>query len=109
MITERLELSSTLEPKNRLDWEIGGKEEQTFQSDRIDAEGVGESDVPKLSRREREVVHRIRQAKSNKQIAFELCLTVGTVKEYVYHIFRKVGVANRTELALWGSKYQSEP
>ncbi len=57
---------------------------------------------PQLSCRERQIVKLIRQAKSNKEIAFELCLTVGTVKEYLFHIFRKLGVKNRTELALWG-------
>jgi DNA-binding NarL/FixJ family response regulator len=56
--------------------------------------------APKLSFRERQIVELIQQAKTNKQIAYELCLTVGTVKEYVYHIFRKLGVTNRTELAL---------
>lgn len=54
-----------------------------------------------LSFRERQIVRLVQQAKSNKQIAYELCLTVGTVKEYVYHIFRKLEVSNRTELALW--------
>ena len=53
-----------------------------------------------LSFRERQIVKLIQQAKSNKEIAYELCLTVGTVKEYVYHIFRKLEVSNRTELAL---------
>lgn len=56
-----------------------------------------------LSTREQQIVRLIRQAKSNKEIAHELRLTVGTVKEYVYRIFRKLGVANRTELALWGT------
>ncbi len=55
-----------------------------------------------LSFRERQIVGLIQQAKSNKEIAFELCLTVGTVKEYLYHIFRKLQVSNRTELALRG-------
>ncbi len=64
--------------------------------------------VPKLSFRERQVVELIQQAKSNKEIAYELCLTVGTVKEYVYHIFRKLGVSNRTQLALWGKNCQTE-
>ena len=54
----------------------------------------------KLSFRETQVVALVQQAKSNKEIAYELCLTVGTVKEYLYHIFRKLGVSNRTELAL---------
>ena len=60
-----------------------------------------ENTLPKLSSRELEIVDLIQQAKTNKEIAFELRLTVGTVKEYVYHIFRKLGVTNRTELALW--------
>ncbi len=61
-----------------------------------------------LGRREKQIVHLIQQAKSNKQIAYELGLTYGTVKEYVYHIFRKLNVSNRTELALWGHN-QDQP
>lgn len=66
------------------------------------------STAPKLSFREKQIVFLIQQAKSNKEIAFELCLTVGTVKEYIFHIFRKLGVANRTELALWGRERRAE-
>ncbi len=54
-----------------------------------------------LSFRERQVVHLICQAKLNKEIAYELHLTEGTVKEYLNRIFRKVGATNRTELAIW--------
>ena len=61
----------------------------------------------KLSVREKQIVDLIRQAKSNKEIACELCLTVGTVKEYVYRIFRKLGVTNRTELAIFGRNFDS--
>lgn len=66
------------------------------------------SAVPRLSCREQQIVYLIQQAKSNKEIAYELCLTVGTVKEYIFHIFRKLGVANRTELALWGRERKAE-
>src|ERR1700735_1963107 len=54
----------------------------------------------KLSFREQQIVALIRQAKTNKEIAYELCLAEGTVKEYLYRIFRKLDVNNRTELAL---------
>jgi len=37
----------------------------------------------------------------NKEIAYELHLTEGTVKEYLNRIFRKVGATNRTDLAVW--------
>jgi DNA-binding NarL/FixJ family response regulator len=53
-----------------------------------------------LSFRERQIVGLVREAKANKEIAAELCLTEGTIKEYLHHIFRKLGVRNRTELAL---------
>ena len=67
-----------------------------------------EKSIGVLSFRERQIVKLVQQAKSNKQIAYELCLTVGTVKEYVYHIFRKLEVGNRTELALWARDYPAE-
>jgi two-component system, NarL family, nitrate/nitrite response regulator NarL len=53
-----------------------------------------------LSFRERQIVSLVREAKANKEIAAELCLTEGTIKEYLHHIFRKLRVRNRTELAL---------
>ena len=54
-----------------------------------------------LSFREKQIVELVQQAKLNKEIAFELHLTEGTIKEYLNRIFRKVGVSNRTELAIW--------
>jgi DNA-binding CsgD family transcriptional regulator len=56
---------------------------------------------PTLSFREKQVVNLICKAKLNKEIAYELHLTEGTVKEYLNRIFRKVGATNRTELAVW--------
>ena len=53
-----------------------------------------------LTSREKQIVGLICRAKTNKEIAYELCLTEGTVKEYLYQIFRKLHVTNRTELAL---------
>jgi DNA-binding NarL/FixJ family response regulator len=48
-------------------------------------------------------VELILRAMLNKEIAFELCLSEGTIKEYLHTIFRKLGVKNRTELAVWAS------
>jgi two-component system, NarL family, nitrate/nitrite response regulator NarL len=71
-----------------------------------------ESSSRQLSFRERQIVALVREAKANKEIAAVLCLTEGTIKEYIHHIFRKLGVRNRTELALRGDaelvyEYQS--
>ena len=43
----------------------------------------------------------VSEAKANKQIAYELHLSEGTIKEYINRIFKKVGASNRTELAIW--------
>ena len=59
---------------------------------------------PRLSFREKQVVNLVAQAKLNKEIAYELHLTEGTVKEYLNRIFRKVGVSNRTALAVWAMR-----
>jgi DNA-binding NarL/FixJ family response regulator len=54
-----------------------------------------------LSFRERQIVRLIQEAKANKEIAYELHLSEGTIKEYLNRIFRKLDVKNRTELAIW--------
>src|SRR3954451_22009393 len=54
-----------------------------------------------LSFREAQVVNLVCRAKLNKEIAHELHLSEGTIKEYLNRIFRKIGVSNRTELAVW--------
>lgn len=55
---------------------------------------------PLLSPRERELVALVAQGLRNREIAGELGLTEGTVKVYLNAIFDKLGVANRTELAI---------
>jgi DNA-binding NarL/FixJ family response regulator len=54
-----------------------------------------------LTFREKQVVQLVAQGKANKEIAFDLLLTEGTIKEYLNRIFRIVEVSNRTELAIW--------
>jgi DNA-binding NarL/FixJ family response regulator len=50
----------------------------------------------------------VRQAKPNKEIAYQLHLSEGTVKEYLNRIFRKLDVSNRTELAVWAMTHRAE-
>ncbi|ANC93124.1 DNA-binding response regulator [Azospirillum humicireducens] len=58
--------------------------------------GIGDQLTP----RQRDVLARLRDGKSNKQIAHELGLTEGTVKVHVTAILRHLGVRNRTQAAL---------
>jgi DNA-binding CsgD family transcriptional regulator len=54
-----------------------------------------------LTFREKQIVDLVIQAKLNKEIAYELHLSEGTIKEYLHKVFRKLGVKSRTELAVW--------
>jgi len=53
-----------------------------------------------LSPREGEIVALVAQGMRNREIALELGITEGTVKVYLHAIFEKLGVSNRTELAI---------
>jgi len=50
--------------------------------------------------REREVVRLVRQGLGNRSIAKQMGVREGTIKGHLHSIFRKTGVANRTQLAL---------
>ncbi|HEY8591840.1 MAG TPA: response regulator transcription factor [Sphingomicrobium sp.] len=56
--------------------------------------------TPSLTPRERELVDLVRQGLRNRDIAAQLGVTEGTVKVYLHAIFDKLGVDNRTELAM---------
>jgi len=53
-----------------------------------------------LTTRERQVVVVLSEGLTNKEIGRRLRLAEGTVKVHLHHIYRKVGIANRTALAL---------
>lgn len=55
----------------------------------------------RLSHREGQVTELVAQGLPNKEIGFRLHLSEGTIKVYLFHIFRKTRTANRTELAVW--------
>jgi len=65
-------------------------------------DGVSEtrSGSSPLTHREREVTRLAARGMSNKAIARELRLSDGTVRIHLQNIFRKLGVGNRTELAV---------
>jgi DNA-binding NarL/FixJ family response regulator len=56
--------------------------------------------------RELSVISRLRNGKSNKLIARELTITEGTVKLHVRRIMKKLGVENRTQVALVATNMQ---
>ena len=53
----------------------------------------------RLSARERDVYELIMQGRSNREIAVTLFISESTAKVHVRHIYEKLGVHNRAELA----------
>jgi DNA-binding NarL/FixJ family response regulator len=64
-----------------------------------------QSDTPSTSRltpREKLVFELLARGVANKIIAFKLGMSINTVKIHVHHIIRKLGVRNRTQVAVVG-------
>ena len=64
-----------------------------------------ERPIDSLTRRERDIVAAIVQGASNKDISRQFGLRESTVKNHLTHIFDKLGVANRLELALFAVQH----
>lgn len=60
---------------------------------------------PALAPRERELIKCVRQGLRNREIAKQLGVTEGTVKVYLHNVFDKLGVKNRTELAIRADEF----
>jgi DNA-binding NarL/FixJ family response regulator len=79
--------------------------EALLQSVPATREGAGfttamHGDADRLTRRQHEVLARLRLGKSNKVIARDLDMQESTVKVHVRQIMRKLGASNRTQAAL---------
>jgi DNA-binding NarL/FixJ family response regulator len=57
--------------------------------------------APQLTRRETEILRLVAQGHSNGELARMLWVTEQTVKFHLSNIYRKLGVANRTEASHW--------
>jgi len=62
---------------------------------------VPTEDLPDLTRRELEILQLVAEGHSNTQLAKMLWVTEQTVKFHLSNIYRKLGVANRTEASRW--------
>src|SRR5271166_6108818 len=58
------------------------------------------SDGERLTHREAEVAGLVSQGLANRTVAAQLGVREGTVKVHLHNIYRKLGVSNRTALAL---------
>jgi predicted ATPase/DNA-binding CsgD family transcriptional regulator len=85
--------------------------------EQVIAVAVGDGDVPlapadvasasasagggSLTRREREIAAMLTQGLSNREIAEQLVISKRTVDAHVEHIFAKLGVSSRVQVATW--------
>jgi DNA-binding NarL/FixJ family response regulator len=61
----------------------------------------GRDPAERLTDREREILRLVGAGKANKEIAAELVITERTARTHVSNILRKLGLASRTQAALW--------
>ncbi len=54
-----------------------------------------------MTGRERQIVLRVAQGKSNKLVARELGIAEGTVKVHIKRILRKLALHSRVDIAVW--------
>jgi DNA-binding NarL/FixJ family response regulator len=65
-----------------------------------------EEPVEPLTPREREVLAQLGRGASNKEIAYELAITERTARTHVSNILGKLGLASRTQAALWAVEHK---
>jgi len=69
------------------------------------AQESGDVDVAALSPREAEVLRLVVEGLLNKQIAQRLGITERTVKAHLTSAYQRIGVADRTQAALWAQRH----
>ena len=74
-----------------------------------DARRQARTRAGQLTRREHEVAEHAARGRSNTEIARLLGIGINTVKKHIGRAFEKLGVTNRTELALVLMKLRNEP
>ena len=57
--------------------------------------------IQRLSKREADVVRLVAEGLTNKDISLQLGLSEHTVRNYLFHVFDKLGVSTRVELVLY--------
>ena len=65
----------------------------------------GRRPFEELTARELDVLRLVARGLSNKQIAWRLAISEKTVKAHMTSIFGRIGVADRTQAALWAQRH----
>jgi two-component system response regulator DegU len=60
-----------------------------------------------LTKREKEIIKHVLMGKTYPEIGKDLGIKKGTVMNHMQHIFIKLGMSNKTEVAIWAVKNAS--
>jgi DNA-binding NarL/FixJ family response regulator len=60
--------------------------------------------LDQLTEREREVLSLLANGMANREIAVEMAITERTVKAHLSNVYQRIGVADRTQAALWARR-----
>lgn len=73
-------------------------------------EVIGKEDwgIVQLSPRRLQLLRLMAEGKSNKQLAYEMGITLGTVRQYLYRLFKLLKVHDRTQAVVWYLKRQDQ-
>jgi DNA-binding NarL/FixJ family response regulator len=99
------ELVTALEAVNRGEKVVSDAPPRARSAPGLDWPGRGEG----LTDREAEILALITQGMSNAQVAELTFLSPNTVKSYIRSVYRKIGVASRTQAVLWGVAHGFSP
>lgn len=62
-----------------------------------------QQELTQLTNREQQVLHLIRAGATNREIAQQLHISEGTVKTHVTHLFNRLNLRNRSQLAIYAN------
>jgi len=67
------------------------------------AHQLPEQQLQDLSEREMEILRLVSVGMKNTEIAAELAISLNTVKTHIYNSYKKIGVSNRLQAAIWAT------
>lgn len=85
--------------------DLWSREKLRRVSSSIATMGDGNQGDVTLTKRERDVLLLLANGQTNRQIAEQLSISAETVKEHVKHLLTKIGVADRTQAAVWAVRH----